>query len=73
MSKKPLDPNASKALKQMKYEIANELGILNDDTIDKGNISSRQNGLVAGYVGGYMTKKLVEIGEKLLINQSHKK
>ena len=32
----------------------------NYENIDKGNLTARQN----GYVGGYMTKKLVEMAEK---------
>ena len=53
-------PEARAALNQMKLEIANELGMSNYETIDKGNLTARQN----GYVGGYMTKKLVEMAEK---------
>lgn len=53
-------PEAKAALNQMKLEIANELGLSNYETVDKGNLTARQN----GYVGGYMTKKLVEMGEK---------
>ncbi|WP_195940183.1 MULTISPECIES: alpha/beta-type small acid-soluble spore protein [unclassified Romboutsia] len=52
-------PEAKAALNQMKLEIANEIGLSNYDTIDKGNLTARQN----GYVGGYMTKKLVEMAE----------
>ena len=58
-------PEAKTALKQMKLEIANELGISNYDTADKGNMTARQN----GYVGGYMTKKLVEMAEQQLSGQ----
>ena len=50
-------PEAKAALNQMKLEIAGELGMSNYENIDKGNLTARQN----GYVGGYMTKKLVEI------------
>lgn len=53
-------PEARQALNQMKVEIASELGISNYDQIDKGNLSSRQN----GYVGGTITKRLVEFAEK---------
>ena len=53
-------PEAKAALNQMKLEIANELGMANYDAGDKGNLTARQN----GYVGGYMTKKLVEMAEK---------
>lgn len=53
-------PEAKASLNQMKLEIANELGMANYDAVDKGNLTARQN----GYVGGYMTKKLVEMAEK---------
>ena len=53
-------PEAKAALNQMKLEIANELCMANYDAVDKGNLTARQN----GYVGGYMTKKLVEMAEK---------
>lgn len=53
-------PEARAALNQMKLEIANELGLSNYDSVDKGNLTARQN----GYVGGYMTKKLVEMAER---------
>ena len=53
-------PEAKAALNQMKLEIAGELGMSNYENIDKGNLTARQN----GYVGGYMTKKLVEIAER---------
>lgn len=57
---KTVIPEAKQALNQMKLEIANELGMTNYETTDKGNLTARQN----GYVGGYMTKKLVEMAEK---------
>lgn len=50
------------ALKNLKTEIASELGMANYDSIDKGNLTARQN----GYVGGYMTKKLVDMAEQQL-------
>ena len=52
--------NAKSALKNLKTEVANELGLANYDQTDKGNLTARQN----GYVGGYMTKKLVEMAEQ---------
>ena len=58
-------PEAKAALNQMKLEIANELGMANYDAVDKGNLTARQN----GYVGGYMTKKLVEMAEKQMSGQ----
>ena len=53
-------PEARQALNQMKAEIASELGLSNYESIDKGNLTARQN----GYVGGYMTKRLVEMAER---------
>ncbi|PAB58879.1 alpha/beta-type small acid-soluble spore protein [Anaeromicrobium sediminis] len=55
-------PEAKAALSQMKYEIANELGLSDYQGMDKGNLTARQN----GYVGGYMTKRLVEMAEQQL-------
>lgn len=55
-----MNPNAKNGLKQLKTEVASELGMSNYEQTDKGNMTSRQN----GYVGGYMTKKLVEAAEK---------
>ena len=62
MASKKAVPAAKSALNQMKLEIANEVGIANYDSIDKGNLTARQN----GYVGGNMTKKLVEMAEQQL-------
>ncbi|MBS5788609.1 alpha/beta-type small acid-soluble spore protein [Clostridioides mangenotii] len=59
-SNKVVVPGAKQALNQMKMEIANELGMNNYQAMDKGNLTSRDN----GYVGGYMTKRLVEMAEQ---------
>lgn len=59
--------NAKPGLKNMKTEIANELGLSNYENIDKGNLTARQN----GYVGGYMTKKLVEMAEQQLAGRTN--
>lgn len=59
-SNKLVVPGARQALDQMKLEIASELGMANYNSLDKGNLPSRQN----GYVGGYMTKKLVEMAQQ---------
>jgi hypothetical protein len=58
----PVKPTAKNGLNNMKTEIANELGISNYNSTDKGNLTARQN----GYVGGYMTKRLVEMAEQQL-------
>ncbi len=55
-------PEARQALDQLKLEIANELGITNYSNIDKGELPSRVN----GYVGGYMVKRLVESAQNQL-------
>ena len=55
-----MNVNAKPALNNLKTEVANELGLSNYEQTDKGNLTARQN----GYVGGYMTKKLVEMAEQ---------
>lgn len=62
---KPAVQGAKSFLNNMKYEMANELGINNYANIDKGSLSSRQN----GYVGGYMTRKLVQFAQEQLKGQ----
>ena len=52
-------PEAKGALNQMKYEIASELGI-NLKQGYNGDLPSRE----AGYLGGYMTKRLIEQAER---------
>lgn len=59
-------PEAKQALNQMKTEIANELGLTNYEQVDKGNLTARQN----GYVGGYMTKRLVEMAQRQMSGTS---
>lgn len=50
-------PQAKQAIDQMKYEIANELGVnLGADTTARAN----------GSVGGEITKRLVKMGESQL-------
>lgn len=52
-------PEARKALEDMKYEIAGELGI-NLKQGYNGDLPSRQ----AGSIGGYMVKRLIEQAER---------
>jgi hypothetical protein len=52
-------PEARQALDNMKYEIAGELGI-NLKKGYNGDMPSRQ----AGYIGGYMVKRLIEQAER---------
>ncbi|WP_432407648.1 small, acid-soluble spore protein, alpha/beta type [Wukongibacter sp. M2B1] len=68
MAKGIIDPNAVKALNDLKYEIANELGVTKNLLTNQSGPNSGQNVFYGGYVGGNMTKKLVELGEKSLIN-----
>lgn len=57
-----MNVNAKPALNNLKTEVASELGLANYEQTDKGNLTAREN----GYVGGYMTKKLVEMAERQL-------
>ncbi len=54
-------PEAKQALNNMKFEIANELGI-NLKQGYNGDMPSRQ----AGYIGGYMVKRLIEQAERAM-------
>lgn len=55
----PNVPEARAALDNMKYEIASELGI-NLKQGYNGDLPSRQ----AGYIGGYMVKRMIEDQER---------
>ncbi|WP_337098126.1 alpha/beta-type small acid-soluble spore protein [Paenibacillus sp. YIM B09110] len=55
-------PQASQALNQLKLEAAQELGVQIPADGYYGNISTRE----AGSLGGYITKKLVQIAEQQL-------
>ena len=57
-------PEARQALDNMKYEIAGELGI-NLKKGYNGDLPSRQ----AGYIGGYMVKRLIEQAERGMAGQ----
>ncbi|MBR6701118.1 MAG: alpha/beta-type small acid-soluble spore protein [Firmicutes bacterium] len=59
---KEIKAKAKSGLENLKYETASELGLSNYQNMDKGELTARQN----GYVGGYMTKKLVEMAENQL-------
>ena len=65
MTKRSLNPNAAKALEELKMEIANEMGLSNN--LDNDNPIN--NIFTAGPVGGVMTRRLVEMGENELINK----
>ena len=57
-------PEAKQALNSMKFEIANELGI-NLKQGYNGDLPSRQ----AGYIGGYMVKRMIQDAERAMSNQ----
>ncbi|SFI90444.1 Small, acid-soluble spore protein, alpha/beta type [Paenibacillus sp. UNC496MF] len=59
-------PQANAALQQMKYEAAQELGIQIPQDGYYGNFSTRD----AGSLGGYITRKLVQIAEQQLSGSS---
>ncbi len=60
-SNRTVVPEAKQALNNMKFEIANELGI-NLKQGYNGDMPSRQ----AGYIGGYMVKRLIEQAERAM-------
>ena len=67
MDKRPIDSNAHKALNEMKMELAKELGV-SETFNNKNNLDPVTNIFTAGPVGGLMTRKLVEMGEKEIID-----
>ena len=72
MANKYVNPNAKKALQEMKLEIANELGV--EANIKYGsNTTSYSNGQLGGRVGGQMSKRLVEMGQQALLKQYNSK
>ena len=64
---KKVVPEAHKALDNMKYEIAAELGIpVYQGSEDYwGHVSSRD----CGAVGGHMVRRMIEMAEKALVQQ----
>ncbi|ABR35404.1 MULTISPECIES: alpha/beta-type small acid-soluble spore protein [Clostridium] len=55
-----LIPEAKQGLNRLKTEVASEIGLQDYENQDKGNLSSRQN----GSVGGYMVKHMIESYEQ---------
>ena len=64
-SSNPSVPQAREALNNMKHEIASELGI-NLKQGYNGNLTSRE----AGYIGGYMVKRMIEQQEQNMSKNS---
>ncbi len=57
-------PGAKQAIEQMKYEIANELGVnMGPDATSRAN----------GSVGGEITKRLVQMGQQQLSGSHYTK
>ncbi len=61
-SRKPVNPQAQKALDQLKVETAAELGLQNYQNTYKGALTSADN----GRVGGHMVRKMIESQENKL-------
>lgn len=55
-------PQARAALEQMKYEVAQELGIQLPQDGYYGNMTTRD----MGSIGGYITRRLVQMAEQQL-------
>ncbi|MCA0754766.1 alpha/beta-type small acid-soluble spore protein [Paenibacillus sp. N4] len=58
-------PGARAALEQMKYEVAQELGIQLPQDGYYGNMTTRD----MGSIGGYITRRLIQIAEQQLAGQ----
>ena len=61
-SNRAVVPEAKGALDRFKFEVANELGV----PLTDGNLTSKQN----GSVGGYMVKKMIEQQERQMSGNS---
>lgn len=59
-------PQANAALDQLKYEVAQELGIAIPQDGYYGNMTSRDTGTI----GGNITRRLVQIAEQSLAGQA---
>ncbi len=57
-------PNARQAMNNLKYEVANELGITLNQGYN-GNIASKD----AGHIGGQMVKKMIAAQERQMSNR----
>lgn len=64
--KRNINPNAAKALEDLKMEIAQDLGLENNLNTPNDPVN---NIFTAGPVGGLMTRRLVEMGEKELMDK----
>lgn len=57
-------PNARQSMNNLKYEVANELGITLNQGYN-GNIASKD----AGHIGGQMVKKMIAAQERQMSNR----
>jgi len=62
-------PQANAALDQLKYEVAQELGITIPQDGYYGNMATRDTGAI----GGHITRRLVQIAEQQLAGQQQQK
>jgi hypothetical protein len=66
--KTPLVPQSREALTRFKMECAQEIGhsqfVKENNDHYKGDVTSRQNGLEGGPIGGQMVKKMIAMAEK---------
>lgn len=60
MNNRLVAPSSKKVLENLKYEIANELGV---------NLGPNTTSRLNGSVGGEMTKRLVELGKRQIANK----
>ena len=58
-NKRKVVPEARAALDQMKYEVAGQVGV-NLKKGYNGDLTSKE----AGYIGGYMVKRMIEQAER---------
>jgi len=58
-------PQAKEAMSKFKYEVASEIGVPLKQGYN-GDLTSAQ----AGYVGGYMVKKMIEAQERAMAGGS---
>ncbi len=58
-------PQANQALEQLKYEVAQELGIQIPNDGYYGHMATRDTGAI----GGHITRRLVQIAEQSLAGQ----
>lgn len=62
MEAKGFHVNSAKP-EDVKYEVANELGIpLNK--VDNGNLTSKQAGTIGGPIGGSMVKEMIRVAQE---------